>query len=250
MKRYKLIREYPGSPKLGKVVKLDGRDWYITNDSQLFPKNEVENFPKFWEKVIEKDYEILSMCDNNSLNICFIENELQSKSLYHDGFNIHSVKRLSDSEVFTVGDEYEFGIITGFHITGHGIFLENKNCYHSCLLKLANKVKKKPLFTTEDGVDIFEGDKFWYVTKDLIVYMDKCNSMTGGKIVAHSKLGDKYFSTKEKAEEYILMNKRLLSYNDVITILENGLPIQRTKYSSLIKKFKKILINSLKTNES
>lgn len=81
---------------------------------------------------------------------------------------------------------------------------------------ISKLLQRTKLFTTEDGVDIFEGDNFWYVTPPLRVFNDLCDSMSGGKYVAHSRVGDKFFSTKEKAEEYVLMNKPLLSVNDIV----------------------------------
>lgn len=60
---------------------------------------------------------------------------------------------------------------------------------------------KKPLFTTEDGVDVYDGMRVWYVNDkygfDFFelrqtdkLYFDLC----------------KYFSSEEKAKEYILHN--------------------------------------------
>ena len=67
MNTYKLKKVYPGLPKdweIGIEVGLGCRtygyspcngkytNWYINNDI-------IENNPEFWEKVVEKDYEIL-----------------------------------------------------------------------------------------------------------------------------------------------------------------------------------------------
>jgi len=82
------------------------------------------------------------------------------------------------------------------------------------LLSDLSKVKK-PLFTTEDGVDIFEGDTYWWVTK--LTYW--CNFTNNVKIsFYHDTEKYWYFSTKEAAEEYILMNKPCLSLNDVFKV--------------------------------
>lgn len=48
MKKYKLIKEYPGSPGLG----------YITSSENLIRL--YREYPEFWEEIVEKDYEILS----------------------------------------------------------------------------------------------------------------------------------------------------------------------------------------------
>ena len=69
-KKYKLIKEYPGSPELGIIAE----ERYVMKDQ-----------PEYWEEVVEKDYEIL------------ISRVVPQEIL--------SVKRLSDGEVFTIGDE-------------------------------------------------------------------------------------------------------------------------------------------------
>ncbi len=44
--KYILKKEYPGSPKLGNIIDNLENDW-------------IENYPEFWQEVVEKDYEIL-----------------------------------------------------------------------------------------------------------------------------------------------------------------------------------------------
>lgn len=91
MKRYKLIKEYPGSPDLG----------WISN-------NNWKGYPEFWEEVTEKDYEILLLKNKRGTIIDFTNvikpftveelynNQFQLNSKYSsDEFIIHSVKRLS-----------------------------------------------------------------------------------------------------------------------------------------------------------
>ena len=41
--KYILKKEYPGSPKLGNIIDNLENDW-------------IENYPEFWEEVVEKDY--------------------------------------------------------------------------------------------------------------------------------------------------------------------------------------------------
>lgn len=59
MKKYKLICEYPGSPKLGTEVfqwnYLDKNSSYNFNGnlSELLKKEIIENSPKYWEEIIE-----------------------------------------------------------------------------------------------------------------------------------------------------------------------------------------------------
>ena len=118
-------------------------------------------------------------------------------------------------EIFTIGDKTTLGIITCFRLLDNEIMVDfdNKN---SILLKSKQLQHiKQPLFTTEDGVDIFEGDEYWSVNKQDLFLKDAvaknsinvCNFTNGLYLL---------FSTKEKAEEYIIMNKPVLCLQDII----------------------------------
>jgi predicted peroxiredoxin len=72
------------------------------------------------------------------------------------------------------------------------------------------KLKVK-IFTTEDGVDIFENDKYSRVEPGFNIYNYK--ACLNEKAIENVK----YFSTKEKSEEYVLMNKPCLSLKDIET---------------------------------
>ena len=123
-------------------------------------------------------------------------------------------------EIFTIGDKTNNGTISKFEVDSNGIrvfFEEKPKNYHVSL----NSIKhvKQPLFTTEDGVDIFEGDKYFICTASL----SNCIN-NDWKVFAHyTDLQNKVkswgikpvFSTKEKAEEYILMNKPCLSLKEI-----------------------------------
>ena len=74
---------------------------------------------------------------------------------------------------------------------------------------------KEPIFTTEDGKDIYCGDNFWFVD----------NLWNIGKgLVSHPVFKPLYgytqFSSKEAAEKYIEENKPLYSKKQVINILK------------------------------
>jgi hypothetical protein len=72
---------------------------------------------------------------------------------------------------------------------------------------------RKPLFTTEDGVEIFEGDVWHLIDPDYWrIWSGNHSTVNPDRI--------KYFSTRQAAEEYILMNKPCLSLKEVIDLVE------------------------------
>lgn len=248
MTKYKLIKKYPcihHTWYVGLIV-TEKYNVYSPNETGVFCinlcKEHVENFPEFWEKVIELDYEILSFIrkepsnyagtvfklDNGVYTPSFMNSNLSLRHcLTSSGFDIYSVKRLSDNTVFTVGDTIfsnDFKPTKLEKITirdNGGIAMWGK--YHSNMLgeiELASCIIKKPLFTTEDGVDIYESNTYYFIS---------INWKTCYKFIIHEGYAQKgylcgeqvkdfiYFSSKEKAEEYIIMNKPCLSINDLKT---------------------------------
>ena len=126
-------------------------------------------------------------------------------------------------EIFTIGDKTNNGTISKFEIDSNGVrvfFEEKPKNYHVSLNSI--KHSKQKLFTTEDGVDIFEGDKIYWVNINTFEKVN-CNKYNDdlGEISIKSLLSKKYeckaiaFSTKEKAKEYILLNKPCLSLQEI-----------------------------------
>lgn len=78
--------------------------------------------------------------------------------------------------------------------------------------------KNKAIFTTDDGVDLSDGKMWllstlgWQIT-DVGICSHPFRGVTGNEF--------KYFSTKEAAEDYKLMNKPNLSINDTLQALRN-----------------------------
>ena len=247
MNTYKLKKVYPGLPKdweIGIEVGLGCRtygyspcngkytNWYINNDI-------IENNPEFWEKVVEKDYEVLSYIKkDNSAITTKRENGFFLNSMFKDShgvysdyqllntWNIYSVKRLSDGEIFTIGDQvsyvdpssYKYFIIFDIYITSDDrILLRSKGCQ---ICEYLEKVKliAKPLFKTEDDVNIFEHSVYHSVYLPTFEYVGRhiAEIPNNGKYTNRDTC--KTFSTKEKAEEYVLMHKPCLSINDVLSV--------------------------------
>ncbi len=87
--------------------------------------------------------------------------------------------------------------------------------------------KPQPLFVTEDGKEIFEGDKFWFVwhknpaighivLRSYESHGEKCRE---GETYAFESA--KYFSTKEAADEYVRQNKPHFSFDEIRKIVRS-----------------------------
>ena len=86
------------------------------------------------------------------------------------------------------------------------------------------------IFTTEDGVDLFEGDKYYWVSKSkhagiapFTVSKSFKATLETDDIVYDYKLV-KYFSSKKNAKEYVRINKPFLSINDIHESFKKVLP--------------------------
>ena len=146
-------------------------------------------------------------------------------------------------EIFTIGDKTTLGIITCFRLLDNEIMVDFDNKNSILLRSKQLQHIKQPLFTTEDGVDIFENDSYYVATKEFYILQHvKANYGSGTSLIA------KYFSTKEKAEEYILLNKPCLSLNDIFKNVEEMRKGLKTfENSELAKRFKKLVQQKLKS---
>lgn len=126
MKKYK-------HKKTGYIAEEKDTFYCLKNQGNL-PKWLVENSDDWEELVEEKDYEILSFYHNNKL---FNKDHAKSSKDYPYWskentwltFNdrickIHSVKRISDGQIFTVGDKIKNGVIKNIIIKDDKIYLE------------------------------------------------------------------------------------------------------------------------------
>lgn len=249
MSKYRLIKKYPGSPELGTIASRGmgiqfehpngDVDGFISSKGKDF-ESLIENQPEFWEKIVEKDYQILSFKQDSLMGGLWTEFDhgwcqnsngrpITYPYSYDDILNSHlnggiryrinSIKRLSDGEVFTVGDRIK-DTLTNCITNVSEITLKDIRCFlNGVNINYAEKLKQ-PLFTTEDGVDIYVGDRI------SIVLLSDMEIFTADGLVGRDTRpaeGFKYFSTKEKAEEYILMNKPCLSVADICTYFDGQL---------------------------
>jgi len=138
------------------------------------------------------------------------------KAMYNNSHEIYSIKRLSDDQLFTIADKVTANAgcdltILKFDHTGDNRIRVHTKEYGYWFLDDIKKVKKI-LFVTEDGVSICYNDKFFYVDKNYEIREYWADSVWTKGVDGIE------FSKKEKAEEYILNNKPLLSLADLVNI--------------------------------
>lgn len=237
IKKYKLIKEYPNSPKLGSVI-IDtspsngakdcwfSENWCKPGVAEFFlPRStNPENHPEFWELMKKKEWEIVYY--KTTHNIGFLIHGMLVNKKNYDKVNktiefskyteIESVKRLSDNTIFSIGDK-----VINPKLKSNATFTIIKfeldcDCEHMLALGGGGAIGihkiekyKEPILTTEDGVNLFQGDEFWHVD----------TYFCGGKGVLNNTFkplkGYKHFSTKKAAKDWIEMNKPQFSKNDL-----------------------------------
>ena len=197
------------------AVETNSENNYKISEPRHFtiPKWVIENSSD-WEEIVEKEYEINGRMFSTGM------------SLRGKQYQIISIKRLSDGEVFSIYDNvtmFDWNAKDCFieefieHTNGKlGIVIKQQDTtsiYFNGLDSL-QKVKRKLLFTTIDNVKIYEGDKYFSVCKKYWIVLEPENT---SKINYETYHKNNYnFSTKEKAEEYILTNKPCLSINEIL----------------------------------
>ena len=229
---YKLIKCYPGYDILGIIVSSENKN------SEWQGTNYYEKYPEYWERVVEKNYKIVSICGTK--NHPSPETILNIKDGYTNDFNghlshknncwkIHSIKRKSDNVIFTIGDKINRGsykdidVIRGFNLKDDlclvSISDEIDRGYRSSKGVNISAIEhvKDVLFTTEDNIDIIESTTCFAISSHFFVYATNINK----SVSKNWYLNKTIFYSKEKAEEYIIMNKPCLSINDISTMMNN-----------------------------
>lgn len=157
-------------------------------------------------------------------------------------YSIHSVRRLSDGEVFSIGDQIGWGDIGNYRTT---LLSFRINTNREGRLEFEYQVTEKTrsfcdfidavrlhknhipppkpvLFTTEDGKEIFDKDQkvYWLLTKGTW----EQNTETADKYYKNHNEDWKVFSSEDARLDYILNHKPCLSVNDIFVITHtNGI---------------------------
>lgn len=244
----KEINKYPKVYEIYSVKRLRDGVVFTIGDNVIHTNNVTYRTGKVTNLHIVSDCIFITTNDRIKgfdTNLCFVE-KLKKQPLFTstDGF-----------EMFA-DDKYYVAQTSGNNLIGSLIeFIVDKQILHNpeyygkypnikrfakeenCKQYIADNMRK-PLFVTEDGVEIFEGDKVACINKQTF-------EPTGyGTPVVNPKPNKfLYFSTKAKAEEYILYNKPCLSLNDVLDISEDYVKAtittpRRFKASNMTKKYK------------
>ena len=222
------------------------------------PKWVVENSSD-WTEVFEKDWEIVSYRSKSGLTFWRMPDGLFTDSpisigseqrdimpescFWSEQWFIHSVKRLSDGEMFTVGDTVQVGgeieHIKFFSEATFSLRVYFKSKHTWAELPFISKPTRTPLFVTEDGVEVFGGDTFWTVDKKDFTLQERQikNVQQGNLWVCVSIQFYTCFSTESAAQDFIVLNKPCLSVQDLaeVTFPFNENVINRIKQLAVEK---------------
>jgi hypothetical protein len=246
MRKFKLIKCYPDSPELGFIAKfedganecvfrVDSTEFMLSTD--FVTLDGCIKYPECWKEVKEI-YQILSLKSSQG-NISDLldgdkvawtwdnyPNFKVATDLLKAGKHfVYSIKRLSDNVVFTIGDIVEHfdskedkGVVTKIDIDFNtpliyfeGTYRGNKEHRFTNSFDVL-KHPSKLLFTTEDGVDIYDGDGYFYGNLHQI---HEIHPYKGDRFTYEPKVY-KYFSTSKAFKGWINMNIPLYSKQQII----------------------------------
>lgn len=171
---------------------------------------------------LKSQFEILQINKEKTLNV--EDNHVDNTEKDHDvltweyfvdkPLEITSVRRLSDGEVFSIGNKiHGFGNHPIIEIQKFDIDIFNKNTIHAFgkegYGKGINSCKKvQVLFTSVDGVDIKFMDIYYSVTDNFEIRFSNATK--------EIDYADRTFFKAEAAYEYVLLNKPCISLQDIL----------------------------------
>ena len=255
-KTYKLIKEYPGSPKLNTTATLEELDLndslylfhYVLNDPnhQPLPENKVEDYPEFWEEVCveclqskptctiikkcgkfkeEPNYLITAFRNTENEYLMFLNNDggygrlrwLLDSMLKDEMYEIYSVKN-SKGEEFTIGDKINASTLKNATIKSFKIIDKSMVVYCDIKtnfldLEWCSIAIQSPIYTTTDGVEIFEGDKYnglYLLNKDITLPQDPSARVVYSFNSQDAEVCNRYltFTSEENRDKYIKENAK------------------------------------------
>lgn len=135
--------------------------------------------------------------------------------------SIHSVRRKEDGTIWVVGQEvgskhFSKSTIKGFYIKGNEMMVDFENNDADCNIYWLTLIPvKQAIFVTEDGVEISNINE--YVFGLSLLNWSESTVMIYYKPLMSGEW--KWFSSEEKRNDYVLLNKPCLSISEVGGIL-------------------------------
>lgn len=215
----------------GDIYKKDNYSYY--GPFQIVPQSIVENKnSKDWEEVKENTYRIVKVRNKNegflltyNGEICIHRTDdlsiISTGSLSNvsfDHFDIYEVERVSDKQLFSIGDNTDYGIIKEFTVSANNIVINFENSNIGAFLQNVKKIET-PILITEDGVKCYANNHpelFWVDLVNWETGTDSRNKFRSTEEIF--TLDIKYFALKQNRDEWIINNKPLFSIKDIETV--------------------------------
>lgn len=238
--KYKLIKEYPGSPSFGTIIDYDT---FGTNEYQVIGESE------YWLEIKKSNFTIISFMNYDTKiylhsNGFYSWNDTTDQEVTADhmlnlsSVTIHSVRRNSDGALFTIGDITKYADSNDFEITKFDIdykrnpldiIVYRKACAECVLDRSIYHINIKPIFITNgDNVPIFKDQPFWFCSnresKWDMIYVPCANSSSGTGS-GFDNVAYIYFSTEEGARNYCKEHNKIVIFYDY-----NNNPIYNDTY--------------------
>lgn len=212
--------------------------------SYIFDKLDEFKKAKQQEQQSKRDWEVLTMVDGNGWVHPYDRTDIPCC----DKCKIYSVKRLSDGEVFSVGDEISVVVkatIKSFSINGDECIVFSNELGGWPIDKINKVEKPKPLFVTEDGVEVFDKNGVCYkVGQEFEIEAWQAKYRGDGTYW-------KWYASEQNAVNWVLMNKPLLSLEDLLSVWNNDSEYQQKREviekCLLFNNFKKLAKSKLNT---
>lgn len=214
--KYKCIKSYPGSPSKGTIIEPIKTPWnglnYWIKNNYFDPKN----YPEYWEKVVDEikvgDY-IWRVWPSG-------KKTLGIACAYSNSSYDHDNKKLKFTHFWSLENyNHEGGVRKN---EGYGAIGSNNDYKYE--LATESEINKylesiKPIFTTEDGYDVFEKEILYTVGFTQKVDSADYYQIATMNMAYTNKPNDedyKWFKSREKATIWLEENKPQYSKKDML----------------------------------
>lgn len=261
MRLFRLIQTYPGSPKKGYILET-GEEGL----QQFFSTTSERDLNRHWKELLIKDFTVVSVRniktgETYSYNSDFdsfvnskqipsrqkgFPSRLLLKFLSEGFYEVHSLLRNKDKAVFTIGDRVKPSTKT-FELAWSNCIIESFQPFGDCTMTVVQNTTKgtysiledfvvcSKVLTTEDGVDIYPGDKVYWLAVNEDEEIDTLDELHSFGRLDWSKGGNvspsknyKWFSNIHKLEEY-LFSIKMISVKDVFEIINKSSDAEQAK---------------------